>query len=194
MAERADAARNREAILGAAQRLLRERDLDDICMDDVAAAAGVGKGTVFRRFGDREGLVEAVVNHVGASWREQAERILADAELSAVERVITFVERLFEHILETLPLVRAFEQVSERFRCGDGLEPIRQGLVASIAEARPEGDAEFRAESLLAVLRAQHVHYLLRQRGMSVDQVRAGVIGLAWDLVGDRRGATMPAL
>jgi AcrR family transcriptional regulator len=194
MAERADAARNREAILAAAQRLIGEHGLDHVCMDDVAAAAGVGKGTVFRRFGDRAGLVLAVVSNVRRIWLERAERTLADENLSAAERVVAFADGLLNHILDTLPLMRAYEQVSEQFRCGDDVEPARRQLIASIAEARPDEDAEFLAESLLVVLRAQHVHYLLRQRGLSVDRVRAGVTGLAWDLVGDRRGATMPAL
>ena len=47
---RVDAARNREALLAAAQRLLRKCGPDGITMDAVACEAGVGKGTLFRRF------------------------------------------------------------------------------------------------------------------------------------------------
>ena len=52
-AERIDAARNREAILEAAQRLLSAQGTESITMDKLACEAGVGKGTLFRRFGDR---------------------------------------------------------------------------------------------------------------------------------------------
>ena len=55
--ERGDAARNRALVLDAARRLVAERGADAVTMDDVAAAAGVGKGTVFRRFGSRAGLM-----------------------------------------------------------------------------------------------------------------------------------------
>jgi AcrR family transcriptional regulator len=59
--ERADAARNRRAILRAALELYETAaDPAAVTMDDVAAAAGVGKGTLFRRFGDRTGLLRAV--------------------------------------------------------------------------------------------------------------------------------------
>src|SRR5260221_14772168 len=58
--ERVDAARNRERILATAARLFGERGADCVSMDEVADAAGVGKGTVFPRFGSRAGLAPAV--------------------------------------------------------------------------------------------------------------------------------------
>jgi AcrR family transcriptional regulator len=59
---RADAARNRAAILRAAEELLQgAASPGDVSMDAIAEAAGVGKGTLFRRFGDRQGLVSALV-------------------------------------------------------------------------------------------------------------------------------------
>src|SRR6201997_2926219 len=55
--ERGDAARNRELLLDAARRLIAARGPDAVTMDDIAAEAGVGKGTLFRRFGSRSGLM-----------------------------------------------------------------------------------------------------------------------------------------
>lgn len=59
--ERADAARNRRAILVATERLLATHRAGDVSMEQVAAAAGVGKGTVFHRFGSRTGLMMALM-------------------------------------------------------------------------------------------------------------------------------------
>ncbi|MGW2043465.1 helix-turn-helix domain-containing protein, partial [Streptomyces virginiae] len=60
--ERADAQRNREAVLAAADALFATSSSPhSVSMDDIAAAAGVGKGTLFRRFGDRAGLIAAVI-------------------------------------------------------------------------------------------------------------------------------------
>ena len=59
--ERADARRNRLAVLCAAERLFAEHGVANVSMDAVAAAAGVGKGTLFRRFGDRAGLARALL-------------------------------------------------------------------------------------------------------------------------------------
>src|ERR1700754_824122 len=55
--ERGDAARNRSLLLDAARRLIAERGADAVTTDDIATAAGVGKGTLFRRFGSRAGLM-----------------------------------------------------------------------------------------------------------------------------------------
>lgn len=61
--ERADAARNREALLDAARRLITRDGADSLSMETLAREAGVGKGTVFRRFGSRAGLMLALLDH-----------------------------------------------------------------------------------------------------------------------------------
>jgi AcrR family transcriptional regulator len=55
--ERGDAARNRGLLSDAARRLIAERGADAVITDPIAAAAGVGKGTLFRRFSSRAGLM-----------------------------------------------------------------------------------------------------------------------------------------
>jgi AcrR family transcriptional regulator len=71
--ERADAARNRRRILAAAEKLFAERGVSCTSMDAIAAEAGVGKGTLFRRFGDRATLALAVL--------DESTRALQDALL-----------------------------------------------------------------------------------------------------------------
>ncbi|MEU0103699.1 TetR family transcriptional regulator, partial [Streptomyces sp. NPDC006267] len=58
---RKDAARNRQAVLAAADALFaRCESPEGVTLAAVAAAAGVGKGTLFRAFGDRPGLLRAL--------------------------------------------------------------------------------------------------------------------------------------
>ena len=61
--ERADAARNRRLLLAAAKNLIDNHGASAVTMDAVAREAGVGKGTVFRRFGSRTGLMFALLDH-----------------------------------------------------------------------------------------------------------------------------------
>src|SRR3954468_13478436 len=56
---RADAERNRQRIIAAARSLFAERGVE-VSVEDIAAAAGVGIGTFYRRFPDRESRGEAV--------------------------------------------------------------------------------------------------------------------------------------
>ena len=67
--ERGDAARNRALLVDAARRLIAARGPDTVTMDEIAAAAGVGKGTLFRRFGSRAGLMIVLLDE-----DEQAEQ------------------------------------------------------------------------------------------------------------------------
>jgi AcrR family transcriptional regulator len=64
-AERADAARNRARLREAARRLVGEHGAERVTMEAVAREAGVGKGTLFRRFGDRDGLLVALLRDAG---------------------------------------------------------------------------------------------------------------------------------
>ena len=60
--ERADAVRNREHLLAVAREMLAEQDADKLTMDGLAERAGLGKGTVFRRFGSRAGIFRALLD------------------------------------------------------------------------------------------------------------------------------------
>ncbi|MET0474798.1 MAG: helix-turn-helix domain-containing protein [Mycobacterium sp.] len=79
---RADAARNRELLLAAAEDEFTERGLD-ASVSDIARRAGVAKGTVFRHFASKEELISAIVAGHMASLTAVAERLLASADPGA---------------------------------------------------------------------------------------------------------------
>ena len=67
--ERADAARNRARVLAAAERLFAERGAADVTMEDIARAAGVGRGTLYRRYPDRAAIAVALLDEHERSRR-----------------------------------------------------------------------------------------------------------------------------
>ena len=69
--ERADAARNRRHLLTTAREMLVEQGADKLTMDALAERAGLGKGTVFRRFGTRAGIFQALLDDDEQDFQRQ---------------------------------------------------------------------------------------------------------------------------
>jgi AcrR family transcriptional regulator len=93
---RADAERNRQRILDAATELFAERGVD-VSVEDSAARACVGIGTFYRRFPDRETLVEAV-------FANKLDRIL---ELAEAARAIEDPGEAFRTFVVTIARMHA---------------------------------------------------------------------------------------
>ncbi|WP_321573711.1 helix-turn-helix domain-containing protein [Nocardioides sp. Kera G14] len=74
---RADAQRNRDKIIEAGRTLIREKGIDATSMDEIAKAAGVGAGTLYRHFKTKDELYEAAT----ARWAETVNGA-ADAALA----------------------------------------------------------------------------------------------------------------
>ncbi|MER0246167.1 helix-turn-helix domain-containing protein [Streptomyces sp. HSW2009] len=175
--ERTDAARNRAAALDAAARLFAEHGVDGVSMDQVAAAAGVGKGTLFRRFGDKSGLAVALL--------DARERVLQEAILSGPpplgpgapdgERLAAFIGAYFDYLLEHLALVRMSEVATPGARYRIGAYRFWHRHTTILLGATP--DPEHTAHALLAALSAEHVAALLPELGE--ERMRAGLIRLA---------------
>ncbi|WP_157574575.1 TetR/AcrR family transcriptional regulator [Jiangella muralis] len=178
--ERADAARNRAAVLDAAARLFADRGVDGVTMDAVAAAAGVGKGTVFRRFGDKSGLAVALLDE---RERELQEAILFGpaplgpgdgAGAAPGERLAAFVEAYLDYALGHLDLLRMSETASPgaRYRIG-AYRFWHRHVTLLLAAARPDADAEALAHVTLAPLAAEHLRAMVAEVG--VERTRAAV-------------------
>ncbi len=174
--ERADAARNRAAILDAAAALFAEQGVDAVSMDQVAAAAGVGKGTLFRRFGDKAGLAAALL--------DVRERVLQEGVLHgppplgpgapSADRLAAFADAYLDYLLKHLPLVRMSETAAPGARYRIGAYRFWHRHVTILLDGGP--DPEHAAHALLAPLAAEHVTALLPELGE--DRLRAGVARL----------------
>jgi AcrR family transcriptional regulator len=87
---RRDASRNRDRLLQAARELFAERGLD-VPMDDIADRAGVGVGTAYRRFANRDEIIDALFEDRMADYVALAEAALAEPDPWA--GLVTFLER-----------------------------------------------------------------------------------------------------
>src|SRR2546430_3189724 len=168
--ERADAARNRTVVLDAAAALFREHGVDAVSMDAIAAAAGVGKGTLFRRFGDKAGLAVALL--------DEQERTLQDAVLfgpaplgpgkpddhpTPRERLRASVAAYLDYVLAHLALVRMSQTAAPAARYRIGAYRFWHRHVALLLAGRVDPQAD--AHTLLAALAAEHIHAVMAELG-----------------------------
>jgi AcrR family transcriptional regulator len=196
-AERSDAARNRERILCTAQRLFAEKGPSCVSMDEIAEAAGVGKGTLFRRFGSRAALAHAVLSEREIAFQEgfiRGEPPLGPGA-PPVERLIAFGEGRLDFLADHAEVLAAAETGPARFNAPP-VEVHRLHLRLLLAEADPVCDADYLAEALLACLAVDFFIYLGEARELELERLKAGWAELVRRVVVERApdAATPPAV
>jgi AcrR family transcriptional regulator len=182
--ERADAQRNREKVLSAAEKLFRCRGVENVSMDAIAAEAGVGKGTLFRRFGDRAGLALALLEEHTAAMQEGMIRGPAPLGPGAPPK-----ERLAAMVRAQLALLEEHHELMAEADMGRGGVRFGKGpyiflrvhATMLIREADPDADAELIADILLAPLAADAFLYWRNVRGFDVERLAS-----AFDMLVER--------
>ncbi len=173
-AERADAARNRQLLLDAAQQLVREQGVDSLTMDALAKRAGVGKGTVFRRFGSRSGLMLALLDHSDRKFQEAF--IFGPPPLGPgappVERLVAFGRARLLDIEVAGELHRAAElgEAGDRYS-GAPYGLLRAHVAMLLRQAEAPGEVPLIADALLATLGAPLVMHQMHVQGYTREQI-----------------------
>jgi AcrR family transcriptional regulator len=182
--ERADAQRNRLKVLDAAERLFACKGVENVSMDAIAAEAGVGKGTLFRRFGDRAGLARALLEEHTRAIQEAMIRGPAPLGPGAPPQV-----RLKAMAAAQMQLL---EDYTDLIAAGEGGRPgarfltgpygfLRLHAGTLVREADPEADWELTTDVLLAPLAADMFLYWRFVRELEIERIQA-----AFDMLVDR--------
>jgi AcrR family transcriptional regulator len=177
--ERADARRNRLRVLKAAARLLAE-DPQGTTMEDIARAAGVGKGTLYRRYPDKSAIAGALL--------DEHERQLQDRLISGPpplgpgappgERLAAFYVAYVDFLEAFGHLSRAIETTEQRLATGAHRSwRVHVAALVQAAEERGDTDADVLAEQLLAPLAPDLYAFQRARLGRSPQQI---VRALTW--------------
>ena len=191
--ERADARRNRLRILEAAAELIGERGLDEITVDDIAKRAGVAKGTVFHRFGNRAGLAVALLDE--RERRLQARLLTGPPPLGPgappEERLVAFLGALIDFTDENVDLliVSDHDEPGGRYRTGAyaAWRLHVSSLLEELGADRPQ--AVNLADALLAPAAADLVRHRRRELNVPRRQINDELEMLARGLVSQLGGA-----
>ncbi len=171
--ERADAAQNRVKLLDAAARLVAEQGAATVTMDEVARAAGVGKGTLFRRFGSRTGLMRALIDHDERNL--QRGYLFGPPPLgpgaSPLQRLLAYGRARLEHTLAHREiLAEAIASIGmQRFTMPVVMASTThvRMLLTQMGVARPE----VAALAVEAPLQADAVLFLTEAEGLTQDEI-----------------------
>ncbi|MFF4102784.1 TetR/AcrR family transcriptional regulator [Streptomyces sp. NPDC001903] len=172
--KRADALSNREAVLAAADALFAASSSPrTVSMDDIAAAAGVGKGTLFRRFGDRSGLIGAVIT----ARLEPLQQPVQDATASSPrQRVLNLLDASLRFKIVNRNLMAAAEDagLSNPYQAGHYAwwhDTLRTALEQVPGVHAPD----FTAHALLAAIHAHLVSHLIDDQKMTPQALRSSL-------------------
>ncbi|WP_046780147.1 TetR/AcrR family transcriptional regulator [Streptomyces yangpuensis] len=184
--ERADAQRNREAVLAAADALFAASSSPhSVSMDDIAAAAGVGKGTLFRRFGDRAGLIAAVITSRLEPLQRAVREVQEQTGYAPRQQVLDLLDTALTFKIENRNLMSAAEDagISSPYRAGH-YGWWHETLRAALDRVPGVHDPDFTAHALLAAIRADLVTHLIDERQMSPDGLRSALAAHVADVLG----------
>ena len=179
LTERADAARNRRKILEATAALVAQRGIEQVSMNDVAERAGVGTGTLYRRFGDRAGLALALLDE---QTRQLQDALIAGPPplgpgAPAAERLEAFGIAYLEFLEQQAEIMAVGAPPG-----GEASGPFSLYLThiaLLVREAAPQADAEYAAHVLLAALSPRRHLHARRNLGWSLERLQAGWCGIA---------------
>ncbi len=163
-------------MLAAADVLFAASDIPgNVTMDAIAAATGVGKGTLFRAFGSRDGLLDALWTAKIAALRERVESGTPpfEAEAAPQGRLVAFLDAILTFKLENRHLIRARElgtgllqSPHYRWMHGEAQAFIEDAMGQSMA-----GEALYTAHALLAALHIDLIEEMLAS-GLSLQAIR----------------------
>lgn len=188
--ERGDAARNRGRVLAAAAELFAA-DPAGTTMEQIARAAGVGKGTLYRRYPDKSAIAAALLDE---HERALQQRLLDDPPplgpgAPPHERLAAFYAAMVELLERHGQLARAVE--TDELRLAGGAHSAWRLHVAGLVEAAGASTAPaVLAEQLLAPLSPTLYHHERAVQGRSREQIEAALAALAGVLRPRRQAAT----
>ncbi|GHG51793.1 TetR/AcrR family transcriptional regulator [Streptomyces griseocarneus] len=187
---RKDAARNRAAVFAAADTLFAQcQSPEEVTMADIAAAAGVGKGTLFRAFGDRSGLIRALCEARLEPIRNAVEEGSPPLGPGTPppERVPALLDAVlcfkFDHRHLALALEGTGADSPYRAEHYERWHALLRDLLEQIPGVT---DSDFTAHALLAATRADLVAYLAGEKDVTREQLRLQLADFTAGILGTR--------
>ena len=187
--ERSDAARNRRAVLKAARELFEERGVTCVTMEEISRRAGVGKGTLYRRFPNKGVLCQALLHEPTIRFQQETMEMVGERGIGSLEKLDRFLDGLVRFTEENLDLLYGGEEPLwganrlARFR-SPAYDWRRWTVLGLLRGAERDGelgsglDLEYVATALLAPLEVDLYYHQRRISGWSPERISSGIRSL----------------
>jgi AcrR family transcriptional regulator len=187
--ERRDAAENRARILATAEKLFAEHGVAAVNMADIAQEAGVGKGTLYRRFANKGelclALMDAQMTEFQNSSLARMQQMTAE-NVPKLEQLDQFIDSLVHFTAAHSPLLCEVQREG-LLSSGDNQELqlphfwqhltiscLMKSAVAN-GELPSDLDIPYLADAILAPLKADIFRFQQEVRGFSLERISAGL-------------------
>lgn len=185
--ERSDAAANRARILAAAKRLFAEKGVPAVHMAEIAEAAGVGKGTLYRRFCNKGELALSLMDAQLKQFQDEqlaSMRRMTAAGVPFLEQLGHFLEALVSFTETHMSLLYEAQQHTQALDEEEVSRPhfwqymtahalLRRAVEAG--ELPDDLDTAYAAEALLAPLSAETFRFQTEHLGFSTERIATGL-------------------
>ncbi|ATD71642.1 MULTISPECIES: TetR/AcrR family transcriptional regulator [Gordonia] len=187
--ERADAARNRRLLLAAAKNLIDHHGAAAVTMEAVAREAGVGKGTVFRRFGNRTGLMLALLDH---SESEMQQAYLSGPEplgpgAPPLDRLLAYGRARLKLTCDHLDILLEAGAAADDFMTHPVGRASTQHVQILLRQLGFADELDFMSLAVQAPLAAGSVRYLMVEVGLDLETITTQWQEMVTALVASRR-------
>ncbi len=189
--ERCDAVENRRRVLTAAEKLFAKKGVAVVNMADIAKAAGVGQGTLYRRFANKGDLCLALLDAQMVEFQDASLttlRELAQRNEKKIEQLCWFLDALVRFHARHAPLLCAAQREMSMPPGAATAAPFtwqRQTVAGLLQGAERAGEIEAGldlpviADELLASVHPNVFNFNHRVNGYSLDRISYGLQRLA---------------
>lgn len=188
---RSDAVKNRLLILNAARRLFAEKGADNVSMEDIAKATGLGRATLYRNF--KEGKIQLSQVLLDEDQRNLQARTLEQMRTQPdplvnlrwfLTEILLFVERHSKMLCVNSNAVGTLQHSAHWW--------WRQTIRALLGQLHPISDLDYLADAIYTLLDVHNVYFLREIRGYSLERVIAGIVSLVESMVNDPADVPLP--
>jgi len=175
-ATRADAVKNRALLLATARRLFEEDGVHAVSMSQIAQAAGVGKGTLYRHFDNKTDLCYALLDTEQRELQESTfERLRQHGDSCTDLR--WFLDQVIQFVMRNDELLHG----GLESRTGSPLAfPAhawwRLTIRGLLQQLKIAGDVDYLSDVLYVMVNVETIHFQLHSRGYDYERIRDGVM------------------